>query len=380
MAWPTSRTRRGAHDVAAERRATRGERSAGSVAPSARPAHLPADLAVGGVDPARHAHAVEEVADGQGEGVADRRDDLDRDHLRVGDRGAPVREQVGDGVVELLVAHARGAAAGRRRTCPWPCPRAGPGASARKCSQCATTIRRAVGTSRAPARERLQHVGVGQAGVGDEQRHGAAGGDDPWVSSQRLLARAGGAHVVLALVAGEAVDAAARRGRPRPGRSRGAATARRGRGGHDEIVGGRCPRIDAVRIRLDLVLRRHRLPRLGRPAGPAHRAGRAVRGARHRAARAGRGADLRRSHRQRRARPRTGRPPRRRARRPGALGRPQRGAAAGRAGAPGQRHPRRRPARARGPGGARRLRRPVLGAVAPLRLPRRRRPRRSWTP
>ena len=124
-----------------------------------------------------------------------------------------------------------------------------------------------------------------------------------------------------------------------------------------------------ARLRLDLAYDGSGVPRLGRPAGPAHRAGRPRAGSRDGAA-AARGADV-----SARAAPT---PASTRAARSSTPTCRERGARTVRGGwpAPPQRRPRPPDVRVRRVvRGARRLRRAVLGTVAPLRLPGRRRPR-----
>ena len=115
-------------------------------------------------------------------------------------------------------------------------------------------------------------------------------------------------------------------------------------------------------------LRRHRLLRLGHPAGSAHRSGRLTTGAGHRPARPVRPAHRGRAHRRRRARHRPGRP-RRCARRPRWAGRLARLRAP-----PGRGLAARRPGARRVAHGPARIRRPVLRPVAALRVPHQRRP------
>ena len=64
---------------------------------------LATHLGVRRVDPVRHAHPVEEVADRQRQRVLARRHELHRRDLGLRDRRAPVGQQLADGGVELLV-------------------------------------------------------------------------------------------------------------------------------------------------------------------------------------------------------------------------------------------------------------------------------------
>ena len=113
-------------------------------------------------------------------------------------------------------------------------------------------------------------------------------------------------------------------------------------------------------------VRRHRLLRMGGPAGAANRPGRAGRGAGAGAARAG-GAHRCRTHGRRCARHRSGRPSRCRGRKRGRRWRESMRAAVGRR--PARRHP--RPLHRARPG---RFRRAVRRDLAPLRVPHRRQP------
>ena len=80
----------------------------GSRAPGSRGQRGPAHLGLGGAHLARHPHPVDEVLEVLHQGVDLGGDDPGADHLGVRHRGVPVGEQVGDRVVELLVAHALG--------------------------------------------------------------------------------------------------------------------------------------------------------------------------------------------------------------------------------------------------------------------------------
>ncbi len=122
-------------------------------------------------------------------------------------------------------------------------------------------------------------------------------------------------------------------------------------------------------------LRRHRLPRLGDPAGAADRAGAARGGARPGAPRRDRLRHLRGPHGHRCARPRPGGPPRRGPGRAGRVRGPEHRPAHRRAAAPPQRGAARRRAGARAARRTGGVRRAVLRGLAPLRLPDRRRPR-----
>ena len=136
--------------------------------------------------------------------IADRRDDLDRHDFRVGHGGAPVREQVGDGVVELLVAYAArhqqvgvvlafGHAGPQRGAVGQePLPVGGDHAT-RGRHQLTQLV------------ERVQDVGIRKDGLADEHRHLTPGLEDLVGAHGSLMGRRGGVEVVVAGIAAELV-------------------------------------------------------------------------------------------------------------------------------------------------------------------------------
>jgi hypothetical protein len=156
------------------------------------------------VDARGDTHPVGEVADGRGERVA--RPRHEPDGLDLGSRhgGTPVRQQLDDGGVELLVAQAAGH---EQEGVELPVRQARAQAVALLEEPLPGHRHEPAGRrDDAPPRgERRPDVGVGEAGVLHEQGDLPVGGAQPLEQRGRVVARAHDADVVVAVVATELV-------------------------------------------------------------------------------------------------------------------------------------------------------------------------------
>ena len=198
--------------------------------------HLAADVAVGVVHPRGQAHPLGEVAHGRRERVARARHDAHRLDLGPGHGGAPVRQQLDDRGVELLVAQA---ARHEQERVELAVGQARPQLLRALEERLPGHGHHAAGGGHdpAPGGERRPHVGVGQRRVLHQQRHLAAVGAQPLEQGGGVGARADDPHVVVAVVAAELVV-----------EERGVLVARQHDHGvvHDTSLGTRPPWLDRV--------------------------------------------------------------------------------------------------------------------------------------